>query len=364
VRKFEPKPIRAYLTTGTNDMENCAGNWFLLDQEMDRALAFSGYDYFFRILNGGHVAGWNEYFPEAMRFLWKGWPAPVKAGAGAPRVQDVLIAGKPWELAAQGCREMRSPAVNAKGEVFFLDAAENKIMRLGLDGRASVFFAGAERMDGLAAGARGELYSVSSQTGKIICFEQSGTSRIVMDGVPGEYIMAAPDGGLYVSSAGKAGSQVWFIKDGKKTCVDSGLKAATGLALRPDQWLLSVADGGSKWVYSYQVNADGALTNKERYFWLHVPDWEDDAGAESLCYSSEGQMFVATRAGIQICADDGPTQVIIPAPDRARVVGVCLGGANLDTLFAFSADKIWRRQVKSHATGAFAPWTKVNGSRL
>ena len=44
VRKFEAKPIRAYLTTGMRDMENCAGDWFLLDQEMDKALKFSGYD--------------------------------------------------------------------------------------------------------------------------------------------------------------------------------------------------------------------------------------------------------------------------------------------------------------------------------
>ena len=38
-----------------SDMENCAGDWFLLDQEMDKALRFSGYDYRFRIINGGHV---------------------------------------------------------------------------------------------------------------------------------------------------------------------------------------------------------------------------------------------------------------------------------------------------------------------
>ena len=37
-------------------------------------------------------------------------------------------------------------------------------------------------------------------------------------------------------------------------------------------------------------------------------------------------MFVATRSGIQVCADDGPTQVILPLPDRSRVIGVCLGG--------------------------------------
>src|SRR5262249_58728208 len=33
VRKFEARPIRAYLTTATHDMENAAGDWFLLDQE-------------------------------------------------------------------------------------------------------------------------------------------------------------------------------------------------------------------------------------------------------------------------------------------------------------------------------------------
>jgi len=57
IRKFEPKPIRAYLTTGTNDMVNCAGDWFLLDQEMDHALKFSGYDYTFRIINGRQWCG-------------------------------------------------------------------------------------------------------------------------------------------------------------------------------------------------------------------------------------------------------------------------------------------------------------------
>ncbi|MCW0219777.1 MAG: hypothetical protein OJI67_15740, partial [Prosthecobacter sp.] len=57
---------------------------------------------------------------------------------------------------------------------------------------------------------------------------------------------------------------------------------------------------------AYQINEDGKLIHKERFFWLHVSDWDDDAGAESVCYSLEGRQFVATRMGIQISADDGP----------------------------------------------------------
>ena len=367
VRKFEAKPIRAYLTTGTSDMENCAGDWFLLDQEMDKALRFSGYDYFFRIIKGGHCAGYNDYFQEAMRFLWKDWPRPVRAGPSAPRVCDVILPEEKWQRVVHRGHDARGPACNAGGEVFFVDAADNKICRIDRDGNVKVFLSDAGQANSLSFGPQGQLYAVSSKTGKIVSYDPSGKVSPVVDGLRGRYVLAMPGGGLYVTGAGdKPGdaSRVWFVKDGKKTLVDSGLKRATGLAYRPDQWLLSVADGRSKWVYSYQIKPDGTLTNKERFFWLHVADWEDDAGAESVCYAREGQMFVATRWGIQVCADDGPTQAILPMPDRSRVIGVCLGGRDLDTLFAFCGDKIWKRKVKVHALGAFTPWTRVNATSL
>ena len=367
VRKFEAKPIRAYLTTGTRDMENCAGDWFLLDQEMDKALRFSGYDYFFRIINGGHVAGYYDYFPEAMRFIWKDWPQPVQAGPSAPRVRDIILPKEKWRMVARGFHNARGPACNAVGEVFFVDTSDNKIYRIDHDGKVNVFLSDGGQANGLSFGRDGQLYAVSSKTARIMRYDPSGEGSLVVDGLHGQYILATPGGGLYVTGAGdKPGDsgRVWFVKDGKKTLVDSGLKCATGLAYRPDQWLLSVADGRSKWAYSYQMNPDGTLSNKERFFWLHVPDWEDDAGAESVCYAKEGQMLVATRWGIQACADDGPTQVILPMPDRSRVIGVCLGGRDFDTLFAFCGDKIWKRKVKIHAMGAFTPWTRVNGTSL
>jgi sugar lactone lactonase YvrE/enterochelin esterase-like enzyme len=364
VRKFEAKPIRAYLTTGTRDMENCAGDWFLLDQEMDKALRFSGYDSFFRIINGGHVAGYYDCYQEAMSFLWMGWPQPVQAGTSAPRVRDIILPGEPWQQVAHGCRDARGPACKASGEIFFVDTLDNTICRLDLDGKVSVFVSDAGHANSLSFGPEGQLYAVSGTTGKIMSYAPSGKGTLVADGLPGHSVLALPDGGLYVTGAGDKAGSVWFVKESKKALVDTGLKGATGLAYRPDQWLLSVADGQSKWAYSYQIRADHTLVNKERFFWLHVPDGEDDAGAESVCYAKEGPMFVATRWGIQICADDGPTQVILPVPDRSRVLGVCLGGRDLDTLFAFCGHTIWKRKVIPHAMGAFTPWTKVNGAKL
>ena len=367
VRKFEAKPIRAYLTTGTGDMENCAGDWFLIDQEMDKALRFSGYDYRFRIVNGGHGAGFNEYFREAMSFIWKGWPKPVQAGPSAPRVQDIILPEEKWQLAAEGCHDARGPACNARGEVFFADRTDNKICRIDLDGKVNVFVSDAGQASSLSFGRDGQLYAVSDQTGKIMRYDAAGQGSLVVDGMRGQYILAMPNGGLYVTSAGeKPGdpSSVWLVKDGKKTLVDSGLKFATGLAYRPDQWLLAVADGHSKWVYSYQINPDGTLTNKERSSGCTSPiGTTTPAPSRSVTPRKAGSSW-RRDWGIQICADDGPTQVILPMPDRSRVIGVCLGGRDMDTLFAFCGDKIWKRKVKIHALGAFTPWRGVGGTPL
>ena len=367
VRKFEARPIRAFLTTATHDMENCAGDWFLLDQEMDKALKFSGYDYQFRIVDGPHVAGYMDHWQEAMAYLWRGWPERVKAGLSAPRAREILIPGEEWQLVAEGFKSTRGPACNAGGEVFFADTSNNKIHRIGLDGKVTEFVADAGAAHCVTVGPEGSLFTVSEKSGKLMRYDAAGKGTVVMEGILGHSILARPDGSLYVTTNGdqpNSPGTVWLIKDGKKIQVDGGIKFATGMAYRPDQWLLSVAEGHSKWVYSYQINEDGTLTNKERFFHLHVADWDDDAGAESVCYSIEGRQFVATRSGVQITADDGPTQVILPVPDGARVIGVALGGKDKDTLYAFCGNQVWMRKVHQHAMGASSPWTSVNADKL
>lgn len=282
-------------------------------------------------------------------------------------MRDILVPGMGWELVADGYGDARAPANNSKGEVFFLDVRDNTIRRIGLDGKVTLYSRDAGHADGLCVGPKDEIYTVSRATGKIVCYDGAGRRRSWATGIPGQYAVTTADGGLYVSGPGAApadGSRIWLVKGGRKRVVDSALKRATGLAIRPDRWLLSAADGASKWVTSCRIAPDGSLADKERYFWLHVADADDDAGAESVCYSREGRMLVATRLGIQVSADDGPTQAILPVPDHARVVGVCLGGPAQDTLYAFCGAKVWRRVVKVHAIGAFSPWTQVNGTPL
>ncbi|MES2595240.1 MAG: RICIN domain-containing protein [Verrucomicrobiota bacterium] len=378
VRKFEARPIRAFLTTATHDMENAAGDWFLLDQEMAKALTFSGYDFQFRIIDGKHVAGYMENWREAMAYLWKDWPQRVKAGPSAPRAQEILVPGEDWKLAGEGFKSTRGPSTNAAGEVFFADTSEDRIYRIGLDDKVRMFAEDTGPAHCVSVGADGSVFTVSEKSDRVMRYDAAGKGSVVYQGFKGHSILAMPNGTLYLTSntqtpstgklqflLGSKPGTIWKIKDGSLEPLDSaGIKFATGMAYRPDQWLLSVAEGHSKWAYSYQIAEDGRLTNKERFFHLHVADWEDDAGPESLCYSLEGRQFIATKSGIQISADDGPTQVILTVPGQGRVTGVAIGGKDKDTLYAFCGNKIWKRKIQQHAMGAWSPWTKVVPNKL
>ena len=224
-------------------------------------------------------------------------------------MRDIILPDEKWQLVAEGCHDARGPACNAGGEVFFVDTADNKICRIDLDGKVKVFLSDAGQASSLSFGPEGQLYAVSSTDGEDHAV-MTRRARAALSPTAFAANISSPCPKAASTSPARRqarrSGRVWFVKDGKKTLVDSGLKFATGLAYRPDQWLLSVADGHSKWVYSYQINADGTLANKERFFWLHVADWDDDAGAESVCFAKEGRMFVATRWGIQIAPTTAP----------------------------------------------------------
>ena len=153
IRKFEPKPIRVFLQDGSDDLNIYGGDWWMANQEMERALTFAGYEVNHAWGEGGHSGKHaTEIFPDAMRWLWKDWPAPVKAGAGSPQLQEILLPGEGWKLVGEGYKFTEGPAVNAKGEVFFNDVPDSKTYKIGLDGKVSVFLA--DTQEGRRPGVR------------------------------------------------------------------------------------------------------------------------------------------------------------------------------------------------------------------
>jgi len=368
VRKFEPKPIRIFLQDGSGDLNISGGDWWMANQEMERALVFSGYEVNHAWGDGGHNTDQaTQVFADAMRWLWKDWPAPVKAGAGSPQLQEILVPGEDWRPVAEGYKFTEGPAVNAKGEVFFNDVPASKTYKIDLDGKLSVFIADSKLGDGQAFGPDGRLYAVAGGAEQVLAYDAGGKPTVVSQGFRGNDLVVRHDGGIYVTNPGwdgKSPSRVWYISPkGEKKVVDTGLKFSNGITLSPDQSLLYVADSHTHWVYSFQVRPDGSLAHKQRYYHLHAPDTADDSGADGLRTDGDGRLYVATRMGIQVCDQAGRVHSIIPTPN-GKLSNFCFGGESFGILFATCGDRVFKRKLKVHGAQAFQPPFKPSAPRL
>ncbi len=356
VRKYEPKPIRIFLQDGSSDLNIYGGDWWMANQEMERALVFAGYEVKHDWGTGGHNGDHaTRIFPDAMRWLWKDWPRPVKAGAGSPQIQEILRPDEGWTLVAEGYRFTEGPAANEKGEVFFNDIPNSKAYKIDLEGKVSPWVSDTKQANGQAFGPDGRLYAAAAN--EVIAYDPAGKPTVIAEGFHGNDLIVAHDGGIYVTNPvfrGPGGpSKVWYISPkGEKRVVDTGLNMPNGIALSPDQTLLYVADYSSHWVYSYQVQPDGSLLYKQKFFHLHAPDTADNAGADGMRVDRQGRLYVATHMGIQVCDQPGRVNAIIPTPN-GRIANLCFGGPNFDILYATCGDRVYRRKVKTQGANAY-----------
>lgn len=368
IRKYEPKPLRVFLEDGSNDNNIYGGDWWIANQAMLRSLAFMGYEVGHKWGDGGHNGKHaTELFPDAMRWLWKDHAAGIKVGAGSPQLKEILIPGEDWQLVADGYKFTEGPCENSKGEVFYNDVPSSKTYKVGLDGKVSVFLEDSKKGDGQRFGPDGRLVAVAGGAEQIVAYGADGKTSVLADGFRGNDLVVRHDGGVYVTNPGWNGtdpSKVWFVSaKGEKTVVDTGLRFSNGLTFSPDQSLLYVADSRTHWVYSYQVQPDGSLINKQKYYHLHVPDTADDSGADGMRTDRDGRLWVATRIGLQVCDQAGRVNCIIPTPN-GKVSNLCFGGPDFDTIYATCGDRIYKRKVKVKGAQHYAAPIKPAAPRL
>lgn len=357
IRVYEPKPIRVFLQDGSSDLNIYGGDWWMANQSMERALTFAGYEV-------NHVWGEGNHngkqgtalFPDAMRWLWKGWPATVAKGNSKNQfLSDLLIPGEDWELVGENYKFTEGTATNSSGEVFYQDIPTGKTYKVGLDGKKIELPGDSKQASGTAFGPDGKRYEVAGKTKQVLSYDADGKMTVVADSISGNDIVVANNGNIYVTSpdGSQNPSTLYLIRPtGEKVAVDKGLKFANGIALTPDQTQVYATESASHWVWIYDINPDGTLTNKQRYGWLQVPDNEENAWSDGLRCDTAGRVFVTSRIGIQVLDQLGRVNAVLPVPGR-QTSNVCFGGPNLDILYVTCWDKVFRRKLKTKGVNQF-----------
>ncbi len=170
IRKTDPKPIRIFLEDGSTDAWNpLFGSWYDANLNMESALKFAGYDVAHAWGNHGHTNRPGQViFPDVMRWLWREYPAPIKAGiSNNSTLQELTSPDEGWCQVAKTFGSAAGLTANAKGEIYLSDAPAKTVYRLGIDNNPVVVFKGAAVV-GQAVGPDDSLYGIVPDKKQIV----------------------------------------------------------------------------------------------------------------------------------------------------------------------------------------------------
>jgi sugar lactone lactonase YvrE len=390
VRKTEPKPIRIFMQDGTADHitaaepygTNFAGSWPINNQVMYEALEFAGYDAKLVMGTEGHnLKQGGAILPDALRWLWRDYPAPIvlhepvaaqQAGRDpSASVFSTIFVDKPWQQVGGEHGSISSLTADSAGNVYFADPRAATVDRVDATGKIAQFAEPPNDASILRMGANDRLYTYLPSTGEIVSSNTAtGTAsdqKTIARGLSAlDDFVVTQDGTIYFLNG--AGSAIGHIDaSGSVETVlhaqdlDGQMIAPIGLALTPDQSMLVVADAISRYSWSFQIAAGGALENGEPFYRLELPEttvmsWQ--SGTRGAVEDVNGMVYFATPVGIQISMQNGRVADILNPPVQgAPITAITFAGAgDASWLYVAEGGKLYRRPVK--VTGANA-WTVV-----
>jgi len=396
VRKTEPKPIRIFMQDGSADHiapaepygTSFAGSWPINNQVMFEALEFAGYDVKLVMGSDGHsTKQGGAILPDALRWLWRDYPAPVlvhepEAAQQAGRdssasVFSTIFVDKPWQQIGGTLDLITSLTADASGNAYFASVAVGT-NRVDPRGNITHFVQQPNDASILRMGANGRLYAyspsshdiVSSSTATGVAGDQKTIARNLAGPgdrvVPADFIVTA-SGTIYfldlstltISVIDATGQRRVALSVAAMTDNDE-LPAPEGLALSPDQSMLVVTDANSRYCWSFQIAADGTLENGEPFYRMELPEttaMSRQSGTNGAVEDVNGMVYFATPLGIQVSMQNGRMAEILnpPIPDGGPLTAITFGQiGDQNWLYAAQDGKLFRRPVKVNGANAWS----------
>ena len=298
VRKTEPKPLRIYMQDGWYDVWNpIFGEWFEYNMLMESAFNFAGYEVFHHWNRGNHSIKYGTLaFPDAMRWLWKGYPAKVAKGwSNNGMLQEILHEDEDWQEVELSVEvESALFATKDNGAMF---ASGNKVYKvLPEDGVAKLTRYASlktnEQLVGEGLTMRGDvLYK---------------DGKAVLDSLYDVQAICALSGDRYLVLGGErtaAMENVWVVKAGCRA-----------LAISPDERFCVTGEPHTHHLISTIINKQGRMLYSEPFYYLHDLSNGSQHLAGNMAFDTKGNLYVATEMGVQVADHNGRVRAILSLP--------------------------------------------------
>jgi sugar lactone lactonase YvrE len=228
------------------------------------------------------------------------------------------------------------------GRLWFSDFYTERVLAVGLDGRAETIVAVPTRPSGLGWRPDGTLLIVSMLDRSLLEFK-GGRLRVVADlsklaTGPCNDMVVDGAGRAYVGNfgydrhAGEAPRTTALVRvdpDGGSRAVADGLMFPNGTVITPDGKTLIVAETYAHRLTAFAIGADGGLTGRRLF-----AEFGDACFPDGICLDAEGAVWVADARGQDVFRvfDGGRVERRIGVGERS-VFACMLGGPDRRTLF-------------------------------
>lgn len=229
--------------------------------------------------------------------------------------------------------------------LYFTDIPANRIYRT--DGnKLDVFVEPSGHCNGLMYA--GDTLYACSMDGQLLTIDENGKSKTIAATYKGKRFNAPNDlvvdqsGGVYFTDPRYSAPKPWpqgieavyyRAADGTVSRIISDLneKAPNGVILSPDEKTLYVVCSMQAEVMQYAVVSPGKIGPGAILAVLEQPQGQADTGGDGVAMDTKGNLYVATRIGIQVLAPDGQLLGAIAFPEQPS--NVAFGGPDLKTLY-------------------------------
>ncbi len=268
----------------------------------------------------------------------------------------IIASGATPQLLHSGFIFTEGPACDAKGNIFFTDQPNDRIMEWSTDGKLSTYMQPCGHANGMSFDSKGNLWTCADEKNELWRIDPKGNKTVIVKDYQGKLLNGPndvwinPNGGLYFTDPyyqrpwWKRGDKemdecVYYLShDYKKlTRVVDDMKQPNGIIGTPDGKLLYVADIGAGKTFRYNIQKDGSLKNKTLFC---------EMGSDGMTIDSEGNIYL-TGKGVFVFDKSGKKIQQLQIPED-WCGNICFGGQDRQLLFITASKGIYGLRMNVH----------------
>jgi gluconolactonase len=284
--------------------------------------------------------------------------------ANSPEWSGGIVApGARLELAADGFAFTEGPAADRRGNVFFTDQPNDRVMRWdAASGAVTTFLSPSGRSNGLYFDREGDLLSAADGENELWSIAPDGSHTVIARGFddsrghgefngPNDLWVHPKSGAIYFTDPLYArdywthrdramqldGQHVYRLDPATETVtrLTTDLRQPNGIIGTPDGRTLYVADLGARKTWAYDIAPDGSLTGKRLF---------TEMGSDGMTIDRRGNIYLTGR-GVTVFNPAGERIEQIDVPE-GWTANVTFGGRDRRTLFITASDAVYTLKMR------------------